>query len=55
LALPHALLLKSNTVALDKERLAQGMKKCPSCAELIRQEAKVCSFCGREAVQARVA
>jgi hypothetical protein len=30
-------------------------QKCPSCAELIRQEAKVCSFCGREAVQARVA
>jgi hypothetical protein len=24
------------------------LRKCPYCAELIRQEAKVCRFCGRE-------
>jgi hypothetical protein len=24
------------------------LRRCPYCAELIRQEAKVCRFCGRE-------
>lgn len=28
--------------------IADEMKKCPACAELIKKEAKVCRFCNRE-------
>lgn len=39
-ALPHALLAKPVEGA--------GVRKCPHCAELIKDEAKVCRFCGRD-------
>lgn len=43
-ALIHSILIKPTDYVL----LSQGMKKCPFCAELIRLDANVCRYCGRD-------
>jgi hypothetical protein len=44
-----AIVAKPNAAKVDAQRLASGTeRKCPFCAELIKVEAKVCRFCGRE-------
>jgi hypothetical protein len=48
-ALPHALLIPTNPRILEAQQLSTGTnKKCPSCAEVIKAEARVCRFCSRE-------
>lgn len=47
-ALPHAILVKRDRAAIEQRALANGMVKCPHCAELIQPDAAVCKHCGRE-------
>jgi len=44
-----ACVLKRNEAVIESEKLLTGgLIKCPFCAELIKKEARVCRYCGRD-------
>ena len=47
-AIVHVLIIAPLRPALDARQIDQGGRQCPHCAEIIRREAKVCRFCGRD-------
>jgi hypothetical protein len=47
-ALPCALLKRADSAALERIALADGGRKCPRCAEIVKGAAEVCRFCQYE-------
>lgn len=47
-ALAYVLIKQRDVREIERRALQAGMRRCPWCAEVIRGEARVCRFCGRE-------
>ena len=44
-----SLVVSKNNAAIEEKSVRSGgMRKCPYCAELVKEEASLCKHCGRE-------
>jgi hypothetical protein len=48
------LLSKAETDAIEKRQRREGMRKCDHCAEMVKGDAIVCRYCGRDIVVSKV-
>jgi hypothetical protein len=55
-AIIHVLVIRPNATGVEARALVGGdTRKCPHCAEIIKAEAKVCRYCGRDVMPTRAA
>lgn len=47
-ALPHSLIIRTDAAQVEKQQLAEGMKKCRHCAEMVKGDAVICKHCKRK-------
>lgn len=51
IAFIHVIFASPGHRHAEKQALSDGGRKCPRCAEIIKQEALVCRFCGLDIPQ----
>jgi len=48
IALPHSLIMRADQKSIERRQRQSGSVKCRHCAEMIKPDAKVCRYCGRD-------